>query len=402
MDATILSTRLNRGELAKYVHRPAFKQVQYQSPDYLNQSFSHGCNLPSHNFMALQEVVEGMDIENDPWVKQTRARLNRLLPGTARNNLDQRLSRALAKEDTSTHRGLRDFRNAAAAICVEIGPWAADWYVAKVIEKAKAQGGPFQHVVRRWQDTEKHYLLEALERVSTSIIPVSYDPADICAGCIDRPNVLIEALMNEKMDFESNDMEFSGIVFVTRRDVVIALSEVLQHHPFTKDTFRIGSLLGNSSDSRRTSFLDITRSIISHGTAETLADFKLGYKNLIISTSVAEEGIDVQSCCSVIRWDPPQNMISWAQSRGRARKKKSTFVIMTEIGTDPSVLRWEELERKMVELYNDESRDFQEEAEEEDSDEEDMVFRVEETGYAFFPVTATQHRAHITYLIVLP
>lgn len=390
MDATILSTRLNREELAKYVHRPAFKQVQYQQPDYFYQSFSPGCVLPSHNFMALQEVIGGMDIENDPWVKQTRARLARLPQGSARNTLDQKLSKTLAKGDTSTHRGLREFYNAAAAICAEIGPWAADWYVGKVIEKAKIQGGPFQHVVRRWQDTEKHYLLEALQRVSNSIIPVSYDPADICAGCHDRPNVLIEALMNEKMDFESTDMDFSGIVFVTRRDVVIALAEVLQHHPFTKDAFRVGSLLGNSSDSRRTSFLDITRSIVTQETAETLTDFKLGYKNLIISTSVAEEGIDVQSCCSVIRWDPPQNMISWAQSRGRARKRKSTFVIMTEIDTDPSVLRWEDLERKMVELYNDPSRDFQEEEDEEDDPDEEAVFRVKETGYVFCLITVTR------------
>lgn len=379
MDATIRSTRVNREELAKYVHRPAFKRVEFRQPDYIYQSFPFECNLPSYNFMALQEVIKGMDIENDPWVKHSRARLARLPPGSARNQLDQKLSKVLAKQDTSTHRGLREFLTAASVICVDIGPWAADWYVAKVLEKSKAAGGPFQHVVRRWQDSEKHYLLEALKRVS--VIPVSYDPEEICAGSNDRLNVLVEALMNEKMDFESSDMEFSGIVFVTRRDAVIALAEVLQHHPFTKDTFRVGSLLGNSSDSRRTSFLDITRSLTTQTTAETLGDFKLGYKNLIVSTSVAEEGIDVQSCCSVVRWDLPQNMISWAQSRGRARKRKSTFVIMTEAGQDPSVLRWEEMERRMVELYNDPSRDFQEEVEDPDEpDEEEMVFRVEKTG----------------------
>ena len=378
MDATIRSTRFNREELAKHVHRPVFKRVIYQAPDYVDQTFPFDCNLPSYNFTVLQEVIKDMDIENDPWVKHTRARLARSPPGTTRDQLDQRLSKTIAKQDTSTHRGLRDFLTAASAICVDIGPWAADWYVAKVIEKAKAAGGPFQHVVRRWQDSEKHYLLAALGRVP--VMPVSYDPADILEGCNNRLSVLIGAIMNEKLDFESNDMEFSGIVFVTRRDVVIALAEVLQHHPFTKDTFRIGSLLGNSSDSRRTSFLDITRHLITQTTAETLADFKLGYKNLIVSTSVAEEGIDVQSCCSVIRWDLPQNMISWAQSRGRARKSKSTFVIMTEIDKDSSVLRWEDLERQMVELYNDPSRDLQEEEDPEDPDEVGVVFRVEKTG----------------------
>ena len=382
MDATIRSTRINREELAKYVHRPVFKRVIYQAPDYIGQSFPFECSLPSYNFTVLQEVVLGMDIENDPWVKQSRARLARLPPGAPRNQLDQKLSKTIAKQDTSTHRGLRDFLTAASAICVDIGPWAADWYVAKVIEKARAAGGPFQDVVRRWQDSEKHYLLEALGRVQ--VIPVSYDPGDICEGCNHRLNVLIEALMNEKLDFESNDMEFSGIIFVTRRDAVIALAEVLQHHPFTKDTFCVGSLLGSSSDSRRTSFLDITRSLITQTTAETLRDFKLGDKNLIVSTSVAEEGIDVQSCCSVIRWDLPQNMISWAQSRGRARKRKSTFVIMTEVDKDSSVLHWEDLERQMVELYNDPSRDFQEEVEEPDEPgEEGVVFRVEKTGWVF-------------------
>jgi endoribonuclease Dicer len=379
MDATIRSTRLYREELAKYVHRPVFKRIIYQAPDYINQIFPFECNLPSYNFTVLREVFLGMDIENDPWIKQSRARLARLPPGTHKSQLDQKLSKTLAKQDTSTHRGLREFLAAASAICVDIGPWAADWYVAKVIEKAKAAGGPFQDVVRRWQDSEKYYLLEALERVP--FIPVSYDPAEICDGCNNRLNVLIEALMNEKLDFEANDMEFSGIIFATRRDVVIALAEVLQHHPFTKDTFRVGSLLGNSSDSRRMSFLDITRHLIAQTTAETLKDFKLGYKNLLVSTSVAEEGIDVQSCCSVIRWDLPQNMISWAQSRGRARKSKSTFVIMTEIDRDASVLHWEDLERQMVELYNDPSRDFQEEVEEvEDPNERGVVFRVEKTG----------------------
>jgi len=120
MDAVIRTTRLNREELAKYVHRPVFKRVQYQTPDYITQSFPFKCNLPSYNFMALQEVVVGMDIENDPWVRHTCARLSRLPPGTSRNQLDQKLSKTIAKQDTSTHRGLRDFLTAASVICVDI------------------------------------------------------------------------------------------------------------------------------------------------------------------------------------------------------------------------------------------------------------------------------------------
>jgi len=61
---------------------------------------------------------------------------------------------------------------------------------------------------------------------------------------------------------------------------------------------------------------------------DTLMAFKIDEKTVIISTAVAEEGIDIQACGSVIRWNPPPNMASWAQSRGRARRERSTYTMM--------------------------------------------------------------------------
>ena len=74
--------------------------------------------------------------------------------------------------------------------------------------------------------------------------------------------------------------------------------------------------------------MDITRNLVKESQENTLADVKIGKKNVIVSTLVAEE-----ACCSVIRWDPPLNMASWAQSRGRARKKCSTFTVMFDEDT---------------------------------------------------------------------
>jgi endoribonuclease Dicer len=139
---------------------------------------------------------------------------------------------------------------------------------------------------------------------------------------------------------------------------VLALAEVLSCHPLTKDIFSIGTLLGSSESTYRPAFLDITRQLLRQPQADTLTDFRTGEKDLIVSTAVAEEGIDIQACGSVVRWDPPSNMTSWAQSRGRARRKKSSFILLFPHGPgyEMEVLKWQTLQKQMEDLYNDSRR----------------------------------------------
>lgn len=42
---------------------------------------------------------------------------------------------------------------------------------------------------------------------------------------------------------------------------------------------------------------------------------------------MVEEGIDVQSCNQVVRFDSPQTLSSYIQSKGRARHKDSKYII---------------------------------------------------------------------------
>ena len=51
--------------------------------------------------------------------------------------------------------------------------------------------------------------------------------------------------------------------------------------------------------------------------------FKTGEKNLLLATSVAEEGLDISDCNYVIRYDMMGNEISLVQSRGRVRYVKT-------------------------------------------------------------------------------
>uniref|UniRef100_J3N3J6 Uncharacterized protein n=1 Tax=Oryza brachyantha TaxID=4533 RepID=J3N3J6_ORYBR len=64
----------------------------------------------------------------------------------------------------------------------------------------------------------------------------------------------------------------------------------------------------------------------------TLDLFRAGKVNLLFTTDVTEEGIDVPNCSCVIRFDLPRTVCSYVQSRGRARRNNSDYILMIERG----------------------------------------------------------------------
>ncbi|KAL9274356.1 Endoribonuclease Dicer homolog 1-like protein [Drosera capensis] len=53
---------------------------------------------------------------------------------------------------------------------------------------------------------------------------------------------------------------------------------------------------------------------------------------LLVATSVAEEGLDFRQCNVVIRFDLAETVLAYIQSRGRARKPGSDYILMVERG----------------------------------------------------------------------
>ncbi|KAF7839620.1 dicer-like protein 4 isoform X3 [Senna tora] len=112
------------------------------------------------------------------------------------------------------------------------------------------------------------------------------------------------------------------IVFVNRIVTARSLSYILQQLKilaFWRSDFLVGVHAGLKSMSRK------TMNVI-------LEKFRSGELNLLVATKVGEEGLDIQTCCLVIRFDLPETVASFIQSRGRARMPQSEYAFLVDSG----------------------------------------------------------------------
>lgn len=86
---------------------------------------------------------------------------------------------------------------------------------------------------------------------------------------------------------------------------------------------------------------------------EAVRKFHRGELNILVSTAIAEEGLDIPDCNMVIRFDLYHTLIQYIQSKGRARMRDSKYFHMVEIGNMEQVQRVLDVQGKEAAL-----RDF--------------------------------------------
>jgi len=106
------------------------------------------------------------------------------------------------------------------------------------------------------------------------------------------------------------------IIFVAHRISAHVLADFVQEAGFSSAVLysirsSVGTFRMNASDTKK-----------------AISDFRSGRVQILVATSVAEEGMDIPACSRVIRFDPIQTPVSLVQSRGRARKIDSDFIVM--------------------------------------------------------------------------
>ncbi|KAL5572243.1 hypothetical protein UlMin_021840, partial [Ulmus minor] len=166
----------------------------------------------------------------------------------------------------------------------------------------------------------------------------------------------VQSLVKILLTYQHTE-DFRAIIFVERVVSALVLPKVFAELP-SLGFVKCASLIGhNNSQEMRTCQMQ-----------DTIAKFRDGRITLLVATSVAEEGLDIRQCNVVIRFDLAKTVLAYIQSRGRARKPGSDYILMVERGNlsheaflrnarnSEETLRREAIERTDLSQLKDTSR----------------------------------------------
>ena len=309
LQAVSRTPQLQRQEFLRYVHRPHLVLLTYAGSI---SSTSSGSVL---SLGALFQLLSSSALTND----------------TVFGNLQDQLTW---------------FYNKTMRIYSTLGAWAADYFVIKTSQRIVKQVEI--DVNSLWVDQAKVRLAERLKGI------LDADRVRLCV----RGTVSLKVYRLLSFLKQEHSKSFSGIIFVKERTAAYVLAALITHHPLTRDVLRCAPCMGSTNRSKKQNVCDM---LDPGNVKETLLQFQEGEKNLIVATDLLEEGIDLTACHVVVCFDPPSNLKSFVQKRGRARQQESTFAIMVASDdTSNAVQRWQELEKETIQLYRDHKRKLQE------------------------------------------
>ncbi|XP_026950447.1 ATP-dependent RNA helicase DHX58 isoform X4 [Sagmatias obliquidens] len=138
--------------------------------------------------------------------------------------------------------------------------------------------------------------------------------------------VLEEILQKQ---FRSPDSP-QGIIFTRTRQSAHSLLLWLQQQPGLQTVaIRPQLLIGAGNSSQSAQMIPMTQ----RDQQEVIQKFRTGTLNLLVATSVAEEGLDIPQCKVVVRYGLLTNEISMVQARGRARASQSVYSFVAAQGS---------------------------------------------------------------------
>ncbi|KAI9802439.1 MAG: hypothetical protein M1825_002823 [Sarcosagium campestre] len=366
LNAACRTPRVHRLELLKHVHRPEFIRFVY-TPNPDNDTPSALSRL-----RAVSDAAETL-----AW----RSKLtSNFFPGTQ--------NQMFPSYQASDLKQLKQFHTKACHIHQELGGWASEYYIYESIRRFSDAVTSERHVPFRTRDNKSELLFEKLQEVILD--GCSDDAARIPdrMGTSEKVQQLIQFLTTH------DEAKRYGIIFVEQRATVAVLDKLLSTHPMTKDIVKCSTFVGTSTNSRRRT--SIGDWLDSAQQQDALESFRRQDRNLIIATSVLEEGIDISACNVVICFNKPANLKSFIQRRGRARKEESIFVLMLSSEDEFSGHNiWEALEKTMMEAYQQDAAERQRAQRLEDIEEHsESRFEIECTGALLTFDEAVAHIYH--------
>jgi len=358
--ATARTPKIHRSELMRYVHQPLLVRVDYP------------VRIPkgSHILSALQNAFQTYDLSHDPYV------LELLKQRRDGYDVQKQIEKVSVSKKTYCRDQLKSLLTKAEAMAQELGIPCMEWYMHQTVTKFAQMVGVSDSQLLDLSVDEKSYLLNYLTR----LLPAGDKWSASTPLSLEHLAQKVELLIDTLVTQSSGDAEFTCLIFVEQRVWVAVLAEILSLHPRTKGLLKVGTFVGTSQSSKRKA--NIATLAEPRNQQASLDQFRTGRLNVILATSVLEEGIDVSSCHLVICFERPKNLKSFIQRRGRARKQESKHIIFVpEAGSGRPVETWQSLEEEMKKAYLDDQRQVKDAEERElQADEGKRFFEVPATG----------------------
>lgn len=369
LNAKCISPSIHRRELLEHVKRPQLRVVQYEP-----------CTVEKYteSIFSLQQEYGKMNILEDPYVIFLRTQ------STERSIRE--LEKVVTKQKTWSRVQVSSLLGRAMDIQQQLGAWAANLYIWKCKSSFLQSLRPKHLDFDSWIPEEKNYVADVLRNVT------ALEPAPRPMG-LDSISDRVQLLLRELLTCQDGVV---GIVFVRERVTAAMLAALLESLPKIREKYRVGCMVGTSQNQFRKRAL---YEFFNAHDLRTLHDFRDGKINLLVATSVLEEGIDVPACNLVMCFDSPPTPKSFIQRRGRARMHDSTLLLFTD--RDASQIdQWATFEEVINNLCQDTERERQQlEALEDVEEEMDLSFRVAHTGARLDHDNAKQHLEHFCRVI---
>ncbi|CAG5865553.1 unnamed protein product [Menidia menidia] len=225
--------------------------------------------------------------------------------------------RQAAKEEDQTVRVCADYLrryNEGLVLNNTIRMQDALGYLSKYHkEQIKKKTVPDDELIIQITDTER-FLLRLFEDNKEELEMLSKLP--------EYENDSLSKLRTKILQEFSSRKEARGIIFTKTRHSAMTLSQWIQENSKfadigVKPAYVIGG--GDQSD---------TKPMTAAEQRDVLKKFSTGEVNLLVATTVAEEGLDIPACNVVIRYGLVTNEIAMIQSKGRGRAEDSSYTVV--------------------------------------------------------------------------
>jgi ERCC4-related helicase len=351
MDAICTTPTRQIDEYRQFVHEPEFVALPFKAP---------GQAPPPLVLSRLRRTIDNLDINDDPYVQFLRK--------SGSKKSQEKLGEILGNRGTSSFKQLQALDRRANDLYCELGESACTRFVAECATRLHRSEANISRLLLTLANQEWKYLDTVLSQTRSdamSLLECKYPPDQISA----KVGVLFKLLVKEFT------LGMRCVIFVKQRSTAWALSQLINLHPEFQGKYSAEPFVGLTKVDRNFQLVNLVE---MRNPSEVLANFRSGKVNIVVATSVMEEGVDIPATNLVIRFDDSENFRSFVQSRGRARHPHSKFVTLLEGGCDGRPYKsWKALEIEMKAKYADEHRGM---AETEEEKGLKKSFRVPSTG----------------------